>query len=389
MAPSVSRLLRAPLLLSSLLCRASATFYCETSIDPLALSGRIEGHFSADGLAEASRTGLPVECLFSIDPAEKISSIRFNSSFATFGSSDKLEFYGDLNRNGPYNSISQGAYSRFRRLPSPMFTLSDEVHIVLRGSSAETHFELYYECIVDENEGLKLSALWLSLWLTMLFLMVFVCCALGFWMMRHRRRRLEDLRDAHSIMIHGELVRMRSQANRRAALEEVTAQEVGDVAALEAIPVRTASECELTEVNGGAAEETAECSLCLEAFKPTDEVRLLPCEHYFHKTCIDKWFHAKQFQNRSCPLCKRNPISNAASVAPMECAECPPAEAAGAVASAAADTPPPADTEGQAAAGESVQVEMTTAAVNTHTAVNTPDAAPDAAADSASDSSRV
>ena len=134
-----------------------------------------------------------------------------------------------------------------------MFTLSDEVHIVLRGSSAETHFELYYECIVDENDGLKLSALWLSLWLTMLFLMVFVCCALGFWMMRHRRRRLEDLRDAHSIMIHGELVRMRSQANRRAALEEVTAQEVGDVAALEAIPVRTASECELTEVNGGAA----------------------------------------------------------------------------------------------------------------------------------------
>ena len=73
----------------------------------------------------------------------------------------------------------------------------------------------------------------------------------------------------------------------------------------------------------------------------------------------------------------------------MECAECPPAEAAGGVASAAADTPPPADTEGQAAAGESVQVEMTTAAVNTHTAVNTPDAAPDAAADSASDSSRV
>ena len=72
MAPSVSRLLRAPLLLSSLLCRASATFYCETSIDPLALSGRIEGHFSADGLAEASRTGLPVECLFSIDPAEKV-----------------------------------------------------------------------------------------------------------------------------------------------------------------------------------------------------------------------------------------------------------------------------------------------------------------------------
>ena len=67
----------------------------------------------------------------------------------------------------------------------------------------------------------------------------------------------------------------------------------------------------------------------------------------------------------------------------MECAECPPADVVGAVASAAADT------EGEAAAGESVQMEMTTAAVNTRTAVNTPDAAPDAAADSASDSSRV
>lgn len=32
------------------------------------------------------------------------------------------------------------------------------------------------------------------------------------------------------------------------------------------------------------------CSVCLEHFKPSSEVRVLPCKHVYHMTCIDLWF---------------------------------------------------------------------------------------------------
>ena len=51
-----------------------------------------------------------------------------------------------------------------------------------------------------------------------------------------------------------------------------------------------------------------ECCLCMEAFQDTDELRVLPCEHFYHKGCIDRWFAARRYQARSCPLCKRNPL---------------------------------------------------------------------------------
>jgi hypothetical protein len=41
------------------------------------------------------------------------------------------------------------------------------------------------------------------------------------------------------------------------------------------------------------------------------QVRLLPCRHYFHAPCIDKWFCARAYQQRSCPLCKADPLANA------------------------------------------------------------------------------
>merc|ERR1719453_470474 len=49
----------------------------------------------------------------------------------------------------------------------------------------------------------------------------------------------------------------------------------------------------------------------MDRFDETDEVRGLPCSHYFHKACIDRWFATKRYQSRSCPLCKRNPIADA------------------------------------------------------------------------------
>lgn len=45
------------------------------------------------------------------------------------------------------------------------------------------------------------------------------------------------------------------------------------------------------------------CSICLEEFNGDDEVRVLLCKHYFHKTCIDRWLGE---ENVRCPLCRHD-----------------------------------------------------------------------------------
>uniref|UniRef100_UPI00398F0B30 E3 ubiquitin-protein ligase RNF128 isoform X2 n=1 Tax=Pristiophorus japonicus TaxID=55135 RepID=UPI00398F0B30 len=42
------------------------------------------------------------------------------------------------------------------------------------------------------------------------------------------------------------------------------------------------------------------CAVCIEAYKPNDVVRILTCNHIFHKTCIDPWL----LEHRTCPMCK-------------------------------------------------------------------------------------
>lgn len=42
------------------------------------------------------------------------------------------------------------------------------------------------------------------------------------------------------------------------------------------------------------------CAVCIEAYKPNDVVRILTCNHIFHKSCIDPWL----LEHRTCPMCK-------------------------------------------------------------------------------------
>ncbi|THU69688.1 hypothetical protein C4D60_Mb08t17030 [Musa balbisiana] len=48
-----------------------------------------------------------------------------------------------------------------------------------------------------------------------------------------------------------------------------------------------------------SAEDSA-CCICLAKYIDNDELRELPCSHFFHKECIDKWLKI----NALCPLCK-------------------------------------------------------------------------------------
>ena len=42
------------------------------------------------------------------------------------------------------------------------------------------------------------------------------------------------------------------------------------------------------------------CSICLEEFKKGEHVRMLPCNHLFHRCCVDLWL----LRRAECPMCK-------------------------------------------------------------------------------------
>ncbi|KAG8448157.1 hypothetical protein GDO86_015304 [Hymenochirus boettgeri] len=42
------------------------------------------------------------------------------------------------------------------------------------------------------------------------------------------------------------------------------------------------------------------CAVCIEPYKQNDVVRILTCNHFFHKNCIDPWL----LERRTCPMCK-------------------------------------------------------------------------------------
>jgi len=45
-----------------------------------------------------------------------------------------------------------------------------------------------------------------------------------------------------------------------------------------------------------------ECSICLEIFQQKDKILILPCYHFFHKECINKWI-SKNNGILKCPYC--------------------------------------------------------------------------------------
>ncbi|KAI8089626.1 uncharacterized protein BX664DRAFT_333506 [Halteromyces radiatus] len=59
-------------------------------------------------------------------------------------------------------------------------------------------------------------------------------------------------------------------------------------------PMQTAAEAMSTMKN-------TMCAICLDEFKPTSEIRLLPCHHGFCTSCIDVWLTKK---SSWCPICK-------------------------------------------------------------------------------------
>ncbi|XP_024024486.1 uncharacterized protein LOC21389849 [Morus notabilis] len=50
-----------------------------------------------------------------------------------------------------------------------------------------------------------------------------------------------------------------------------------------------------------ARDEVSECYICLAEYEEGDKIRVLPCQHEYHMSCVDKWL--KEIHG-VCPLCR-------------------------------------------------------------------------------------
>ncbi|CAG8432862.1 7350_t:CDS:2 [Diversispora eburnea] len=99
----------------------------------------------------------------------------------------------------------------------------------------------------------------------------------------------------------------RSTRSTKSTKSQRSVKAISNAIALYASPsveTRTEGSTEESPIDLIANSETREtCAICLEDFDDGDEIRELPCRHWYHVECIDPWLTTK---SSSCPLCKND-----------------------------------------------------------------------------------
>ncbi|CAK9053377.1 unnamed protein product [Durusdinium trenchii] len=256
------------------------------------LEGEIVGRVGSDG---TSREG----CAWHIYPGLSLRAIEFHLlEPAHFEGSDRLIVYGSGNMH-PATRVA--TFHRGNPIPpGMMMTGTSEAMLVLNGQNNESFIRLGYSC---RPIGTRIGDMWFSPVGYACVLAAFIVVGFAISLMPVylvcycKARRAQDL-----VMQESQLMMRSELASRFRQNEAVRAQERQVVASLEALPIQKWKDEE------GRRRSTNECCLCLEAYGDEDMLRVLPCGHYFHQACIDKWFFANRFIPRSCPLCKRDPV---------------------------------------------------------------------------------
>ncbi|DBA05059.1 TPA: hypothetical protein N0F65_000747 [Lagenidium giganteum] len=55
-------------------------------------------------------------------------------------------------------------------------------------------------------------------------------------------------------------------------------------------------------VPDGFPHEERMCCICLNEYEPLQDLRFLPCNHHFHKSCVDSWLVV----SATCPTCRKS-----------------------------------------------------------------------------------
>ena len=104
---------------------------------------------------------------------------------------------------------------------------------------------------------------------------------------------LEQWRPVSALPVHELLLRLR---RRKVCLDGCTERE------------------DLTRLLALRCTDTL-CPVCYEEYAEGDELRVLPCGHYYHVACIDRWaFSNAAARMPSCPMCNRPVVDRPSAV---------------------------------------------------------------------------
>jgi len=58
-----------------------------------------------------------------------------------------------------------------------------------------------------------------------------------------------------------------------------------------------------THIHDGHAlpDEKSTCTICIEEYVKGDEIKSIPCMHFYHSECIDEWLK----RSKACPVCNQ------------------------------------------------------------------------------------